>query len=467
MRFSQRNGVAAAVALMTFAVGGIVSANDGSVNAPAPAGSHAGQSIDMTLSEGIQLALERNYSIEESAADLDRAYWSLREARRNGGPTLKWTTTANRVGGKEYENLPKNREFTNKASVSMPLYTGGKLENNIKYAKLGLSGAELTLERTKQSIRDTVAQDYYNILRCRSQVEVYQESVNNLQAHLDNVTIKYRAGTVAQKDILSSEVSLAEKKQSLVSARNDYYVAVATFNNDVGLPTDMDTRPREELSYESYGLGIEECEGYALLHRPDLLEKEYALRQSIAKKEAAKSGYRPTVDASVSRSIGGDSPFKNNIDSDDAWTAGISASWNIFDNQVTQAQVNQEKAAIRRAEAELKDKLAGVKLDVRTAYLNLRAAEENINTMKEALAKAEEDLRIEEVRYSAGVGTNLEVMDAQDKLVTAKGDYITALYSYNTSKASLEKAMGIPVDLDIEPYWKALEEQDKKDKKGE
>ena len=116
---------------------------------------------------------------------------------------------------------------------------------------------------------------------------------------------------------------------------------------------------------------------------------------------------------------------------------------------------------------ELKDKLAAVKLDVRTAYLNLRAAEENINTMKEALTKAEEDLRIEEVRYSAGVGTNLEVMDAQDKLVTAKGDYITALYNYNTSKASLEKAMGVPVDLDIEPYWKALEEQDKKGKKGE
>ncbi len=465
MRFSQRNGVAAAVALMTFAVGGIASANDGPVGAPAQAGSHAGQKIDMTLSEGIKLALERNYSIEESAADLDNAYWRLREARRNGGPTLSWSTTANRVGGKAHENY--NREFANKVSVSMPLYTGGKLENNIEYAKLGLSGSELTLERTKQSVRDTVSQDYYDILRCRSQVGVYQESVNNLQAHLDNVNIKYMAGTVAQKDILSSEVSLAEKKQSLVSARNDYHVAVATFNNDVGLPTDMDTNPREELKYEHYGMSIEECEGYALLHRPDLLEKEYALRQSKAKMEAAKSGYRPKVDASVSRGIGGDSPFKNNIDSDDSWSAGISASWNIFDNQVTQAQVNQEKASIRRAEAELKDKLAAVKLDVRTAYLNLRAAEENINTMKEALTKAEEDLRIEEVRYSAGVGTNLEVMDAQDKLVTAKGDYITALYNYNTSKASLEKAMGVPVDLDIEPYWKALEEQDKKGKKGE
>lgn len=434
--------------LMLFVAGGTVSA----------------EKLDMTLDEGIRLALERNYSIEESAADLDNAFWSLREARRKNGPNVAWSTTANRVGGKAYRALPNN-EFNNQFSLKYPLYTGGKNENNIEAAEFGLSGAELTLERTKQSVRDTVAQDYYNILRCRSQVAVYQESVNNLQAHLDNVKIKYLAGTVAQKDILSSEVSLAEERLNLVTARNDYHVAVATFNNDVGLPTETETNPREELEYVRYGQDMMECEKYALIHRPDLLEKEYALRKSKATMNAAKAGYRPTVDAAVGRTIGGDGPFKNNIDPSDSWSAGISANWNIFDNQVTQAQVNKEKSSVRRAEAELKDTLAKVKLDVHTSYLNLRAAEENINTMKEALAKAEEDLRIEMVRYSAGVGTNLEVMDAQDKLVTAKGNYITALYKYNTSKASLDKAMGIPVDLDIEPYWKALEDKDKQDKK--
>ena len=429
-------------------------------------GTAAAEQVDMTLDEGVRLALERNYSIEESAADLDSAYWRLREARRNSGPTFSWSTAANRVGGKAYDAAGSyNREFSNKLSLSMPLYTGGRTENNIEYAKLGLSAAELTLERTKQSIRDIVAQDYYNILKCRSQVAVYQESVDNLQAHLDTVNIKFLAGTVAQKDILSSEVSLAEEKQNLVTARNDYHVAVVTFNNDVGLPTETDTNAREELGYEHYEMDLVDCEDYALLHRPDLLEKEYALWQSKASMKAAKAGYRPTVDASVSRSIGGDSPFKTNIDTDDSWMAGLTANWNIFDNQVTSAQVNQKKADFRRAEAELKDKLGDVKLEVHEAYLNLRAAEENIKTTREALAKAEEDLRIEMVRYTAGVGTNLEVMDAQNKLVSAKGNYISALYSYNTSKASLDKAMGIPVDLDVAPYREALEEQDRKDRK--
>lgn len=418
--------------------------------------------MDITLAEGIKLALERNYSIEESASDLDSAQWSLREARRNTGPTLSWTTEANAVGGKAYDDYGHNREFSNQLSVKMPLYSGGKLENNIKSARFNLSGAELTLERSKQSVRHRVTQDYYDILKCLSQVEVYRESVNNLRAHLDQVKIKFLAGTVAQKDILSSEVSLAEGEQNLVNAINDYNVAVATFNKDVGLPTETNTVAVDQLNYEIYDLESSECEKYALLHRPDLFEKEYALRKNKADMEATKSGVRPQVDAKAGRNFAGDAPFKNNVNSSDSWSVGLTMNWDIWDNNVTQAQVNQKKAEVRRAEAELKDKISDVKLEVCKAYLNLRSAEENIKTMKESLAKAEEDCRIERVRYEAGVGTNLEVMDAEEKMVAAKSDYITALYDYNSSKASLDEAMGIPVDLDIEPYRKALDELDKK-----
>ena len=66
--------------------------------------------------------------------------------------------------------------------------------------------------------------------------------------------------------------------------------------------------------------------------------------------------------------------------------------------------------------------------------------------------QAEEDYKIAQVRYSAGVGTNLDVMDAEEKLTTARTNYSTALYNYNTSKASLDKAMGSPIDIDVVKY---------------
>ncbi|WP_051555543.1 TolC family protein [Anaerovibrio lipolyticus] len=425
-------------------------------------GTTSAERLDITLDEGIKMALENNYTIEESGADLDSAYWGLREARRNGGPTVSWNSTAYRVGGKSYEGWNHNALYGNQFSFSMPLYSGGKIENNIEAAEMGLSGAELDLERTKQTIRSTVSGDYYYILKCRSEVEVYQESVNNLQAHLDNVNAKLRAGVVAQKDVLSSEVSLAEEKQNLVTKINDLRVAIATFNNDVGLPMETETTPKEELKYEPYNFTLPECDDYALIHRPDLFQKMYNLKQKKAEMEAAKSGMRPKLDAGVSRNIGGSSAFKTDSVSSDSWTAGVSLSWDIFDSGITSAQVNKKKAAVHRAEAELMDKVNSVRLDVRTEYLNMRAAEENIGTMREALEKAQEDYRIEVVRYNAGVGTNLEVMDAQDKLVSAKGDFINALYKYNYSKASLDTAMGVPVDLDIEPYRQVIEKSEVK-----
>ena len=96
-----------------------------------------------------------------------------------------------------------------------------------------------------------------------------------------------------------------------------------------------------------------------------------------------------------------------------------------------------------------------IQLDVRTALLNLRAAERNIHTTEVAVMRAQEDYKIAQVRYSAGVGTNLDVMDAEEKLTSARTNYYTALYNYNTSKASLDKAMGIPVDLDVTKYMEA------------
>ena len=95
---------------------------------------------------------------------------------------------------------------------------------------------------------------------------------------------------------------------------------------------------------------------------------------------------------------------------------------------------------------------------MQNAFLTLRAAEKNIATTKTAIASAEEDFKIAQVRYAAGVGTNLDVMDASTKLTQTKTNYYDALYNYNTAKANLDKAMGIPVGIDVTRYVSAESE---------
>ena len=424
--------------------------------------------VELTLRESIDMALENNRTIKESAEDQSAAYWAHRQARRQAGPTLSWSGTgmyrsghwnnAQIHAGAEAVGLNSDRAFSNTVQVTFPLYTGGKIENNIEAAELGRDAADLTLEATRQAVKQQTTSAYFQILQFRNLIQVNKEAVDTLQAHLDNVNAQYRVGTVAKSDVLRSQVELANQQQALVNAQNSYDVAVATFNNIVGLPTDTIVDAKEDLSYTKYDISLPHCTDYALIHRPDGLAAHRAWKRAEAQMKAAKAGYRPQVGAVVSRQWSGDEPFSTNYvrstQTNDGTAAGLQASWNIFDNNVTEAQVQQAKASMRKAEQVLYETEESIQLDVRKAYLNLLAAEQNIHTTKVAVDQAQEDYKIAQVRYSAGVGTNLDVMDAEDKLIQTQTTYITALYNYNTSKAALDQAMGIKVDLDVAKYYK-------------
>lgn len=421
--------------------------------------------VDLTLVESVKMALNNNRTIKEADTDVDSAKWARHEARRAAGPQLTWEGSARKIKGKAGDyidqhqmgniNYDGTKSYTNSFSVAIPLYTGGKIENSIAASEYGIDVADLTMEATKQNVRHQTTAAYYSILQNRNLIQVRQEAVDTLAAHLKNVNAQYTVGTVAKSDLLRSQVELANAQQNLINAQNDYDISVAAFNNIVGLPTNTIVNASEELTYTKYELSLPACTEYALYHRPDGLAADRGVKAAEAQMNAAKSGWQPSLTAQVSRNLGGDGPFKTNGSVDNnSTTYGVVATWNIFDNGITEAQVAQKKAALKKAQQEALAMDEQIQLEVQTALLSLQAAEKNIQTTKVAVDKAQEDYKIAQVRYSAGVGTNLDVMDAEQALITAQTTYITALYNYNTSKASLDLAMGIKVDLDVAGYYK-------------
>ena len=100
----------------------------------------------------------------------------------------------------------------------------------------------------------------------------------------------------------------------------------------------------------------------------------------------------------------------------------------------------------KKAQEQLKQTVDGVRLEVQENYLSLKSAEQSITTSSSAVGLAEEDYKIKVIRYQAGVGTNLDVLDAQVALTTAKNNFLKAMYEYNNFRAKLDKAMGAPVN---------------------
>lgn len=445
----------------------------------------AEDSLKINLQDAVNLALKNNRAIEQSAEDRESARWNLSAVRRSFGPRLSISSNLNKIGGRYYHSRRENRqaflsaseeerlyyfgnrtladypryesEHTNTFSLSMPIYSGGSLEAQKKSAEFNLNSADLVLENTRQEIKFRTAQAYYQVLQYGDLMNVRQEEIQTLSEHLENVKIQYEVGTVAMSDVLATNVQLANSQQAYNSSQANFENAVSNLNNLLGLPVDTNLVIDEDLKYLSFDSDENFCLDYALTHRPDGIAADFAVKSSESAVDNAKSGSRPSVSAVVSGSILGEGLFKADHEAE-RWAAGVQVSWSIFDNHVTSAQVHQAQAAQRKAESQAKQQIETIRLEVHNAYTNLRLAEKNIKITEGAIKQAQEQYLIAKVRYEEGVDTNLTVMDAQEKLTQARTNYFSALYSYNTSRAELEKAMGIPIEIDAAKYLQAVED---------
>ena len=412
------------------------------------------ENLNLTLDDAINIALKNNRTIEQAAADVDAAKWQLSIARRRTGITFRWESTFNRIGGRYYESARAAHDYYggnnypaytfenyNTFTISMPVYSGGRLEAQRKAAKFQLQAADSSLTDTQQQIAWNVAQAYYQILQYKDIINVREEEINNLNTHLQNVQLQYEVGTVALADVLATNVQLANSRQALNSARANFENSISTLNNIIGLPVDTPLTITEDLNFVPFDKSEAECLEIALQNRPDAKAADLNVKAYEQNIKQAKADSRPNVNAIIQDYFSGENLFKDNHNPQ-RWSAGFQLSWNIFDNNVTSAQVQQAKAQLKKAQSVASQTQDAVKLDVHNAYINLSIAQQNISITQNAVKQAQEQYLIAQVRYEEGVDTNLNVMDAQEKLTQAKTNFFAALYAYNTSRAQLFKAMG-------------------------
>ncbi|MBR5909847.1 MAG: TolC family protein, partial [Schwartzia sp.] len=244
--------------------------------------------------------------------------------------------------------------------------------------------------------------------------------------------------------------------QSLVSAEGSLEAARYTLTRVVGLPQDTPLEPTDVFTYTPFPKTLPECEEYALAHRPDGKAADCRVKQYEAAKNAQKADWQPSINAIADKNVSSNYSFSK--DRSDRWEVGLELSWNVFDNGVTSAKVNAAKEQENEARAEAENLWNDILLETRTAYAQMKAAEKNIRDTARAVQQAEESLKMVTARYDEGMDILLSVTKAQEKLNEARSNHLTALYEYNLGKATLEKAIGVPVALDVPRYMEAVEE---------
>ena len=413
--------------------------------------------LELDLEETIQRALLTNPSVKIAEYNRKAAKADYSAAKGARGISISLSHDSGRGGYADYAMRSVNggteiwtkgigNSHSNSITASLPIFTGGELQGQIGQAKANYRSMLSAEEQAYNEMKETATTGYFNMLNATNMKALRQESVDRLQAHLDNVIAQYNVGIVARADVLRSEVELANAQQNYITASNEYDVAEATLNNIIGTPLGTTLLLKDRLQYEPYENDMAYCLAYSEQHRPELKQAEYAIDSAEAALVVARSGHMPKVYANASNNWGGNGSDWPG-DDDENWSVGVTASMNVFDSGVTWSKIHAAQENLAKAKESQRQIKDNVELEVRTDYLSMREAEKRITTAQVAVASAEEDYHIAVVRYQAGVGTNIDVMDAQEALTQAKTNYYQALYNYNTSKAALNTSMGVGVPV--------------------
>lgn len=417
--------------------------------------------LELDLEETIQRALLTNPSVKIAEYNRKAAKADYSAAKGARGISISLSHDSGRGGyadnrsyvitdnmGRQIPRYDKSigNSHSNSITASLPIFTGGELQGQIGQAKANYRSMLSAEEQAYNEMKETATTGYFNMLNATNMKALRQESVDRLQAHLDNVIAQYNVGIVARADVLRSEVELANAQQNYITASNEYDVAEATLNNIIGTPLGTTLLLKDRLQYEPYENDMAYCLAYSEQHRPELKQAEYAIDSAEAALVVARSGHMPKVYANASNNWGGNGSDWPG-DDDENWSVGVTASMNVFDSGVTWSKIHAAQENLAKAKESQRQIKDNVELEVRTDYLSMREAEKRITTAQVAVASAEEDYHIAVVRYQAGVGTNIDVMDAQEALKQAKTNYYQALYNYNTSKAALNTSMGVGVPV--------------------
>ncbi len=414
------------------------------------------EKIILTLEESIRLALSQNPNHLAAEERVETARASMREAAASFFPSLdaQGLHTLDEklfelefpdplTGQSQRISVDFTRDYQFSLSLSLPLYTGGRLTSGFKQAKYSLLSSEEAVRQSEHITVFNAKAAFYGFLLAKDFVRVAEEAVEVAEKHFKNVQRLYEVGMASKFDLLRSEVELANLKPQLIKSRNNLNIAELNLKTLLGLDLSQPIEIRGELKFELFEPDLEASINKALMKRPELSQMGYQKKMAGEMLRSARASRLPTVALSGTYNYWADRLNFKEETWQNYYAINVALTIPVFNGFSTAAKVAQSKAMIRELEFLKKGLEDRVKFEVRQALLRLNEAKESLLSQEKNVEQAEESLRIAEINFAEGMITTLDVSSVQAALTQAKTNYSQALYDYVMSLAQLDKAMGV------------------------
>jgi outer membrane protein len=424
--------------------------------APPPQGTAASGKPVLTLAEAERSARERQPQLQQARSLTGAASARADEARapllpQVVGSAAYQRSTSNFVA--RPGTLPGSISGSGRASswATSDYYNFGLTASQLVYdfgqtggrwrAAQASAGAQRQSEHgTELQVLLTVRSTFFNARAQRDLVVVARDTLANQEAHLRQVEGFVRAGTRPEIDLLQARTDRANAQVALINAENAYATARAQLNQAMGVTgsTDYEVASDTLPPVEGEDATVDALVPEAERNRPDLAALEEQARAQELTVGAVQGGYGPALGVSTGFTDAGPSLGSTVWN----WNATATLTWNLFQGGLTRAQVEEARANTSAARAQAEVLRQQIRVDVDQARLAVLASKSSLGAANEALANAKERLRLAERRYQTGVGSLIDLGDAQVAETSAAAQLVQSEYNLSTARAQLVRALG-------------------------
>jgi outer membrane protein TolC len=414
-----------------------------------PSGPATNEVLHLTLRDAIQMGLRYNLGGIESSENTRAARGQRLVALSSLLPQVSAGAAENvaqysvAIQGLKIPGIPSVvgpfSYSTVQANLSQTLFSYQSIQH-FRAARTAEQAAQLSYSDTLDVITLTVGVAYLEVIDFNSRIVAAVAQVQNAQALYDQALDELQAGTSPKIDVTRTGVQLHTEQYTLSVARNNFAIAKLTLARAIGLPLGQTFELADQLPYADLApQSVDDALGKAYSSRSDFR----AALSSVKSAEQQLSGVRgeryPVLAVNGDYGLQG-ATFDR---SHGAFTFQAGVNVPIFTGERIKGEITEAEADLRKRRAEAENLRGQIDYDVRTVFLNLQAAQEQVTVARQNVDLANENLARSKERFAAGVTDSVEVVQAEQSLASANDQYITSLTSYNVAKLQLARALGV------------------------
>jgi outer membrane protein TolC len=390
-----------------------------------------------SLQDCIEIALKKNPEILASKQQVEKSYFKIGEAKSGYLPEIELSLGYQR----SYQEAQKLQEYSKNYSgqivLTQTLFDFGRTSLKVDIQKILFDSSIWQDKDTKINTVYTVKEAYFNLLKAKKQRKTAQEVLKQAQRHLDLAKGFYEVGLKPKIEVTKAEVELSNAKLAVISAEKLVRQALLNLKiamGDVYMP-DFDIK---EEDYALRKLDENDAIKVALEKNPQLQSVKFNRQASEISEDLVKKEYFPTLTGTGRYGYSGeDFPLNR------GWSLLFQINFPLFSGWSTTYKLKQAKADVAYYSYKEESIKQQITSQIKNLFVQLKEASQRIETLKEALRQAKENLDLAMARYEVGIGSSIEVVDAIVLYEQINTQYWQAIYDYNVTYASIEKIVGM------------------------